>query len=82
MPVDGSARGRLAILGAGGFLGSHLTAALLERGHEVEAVDVDFSKLDLRHPRLDRVQARLSEPLIAEVVGRSATVLSHDSCWR
>jgi uncharacterized protein YbjT (DUF2867 family) len=37
---------RIAVLGAGGFLGSHLVPALLARTEaEIDAVDVTFGKL-------------------------------------
>src|SRR5206468_4105402 len=37
--------GRVAVLGAGGFIGSHLVPALLRRlGCEIDAVDFDFDK--------------------------------------
>jgi UDP-apiose/xylose synthase len=58
---------RIAVLGAGGFLGSHLVAALLARPDvEVDAVDVTLDKLGLQPPererRLRRVRARLDAP--------------------
>ena len=44
---------RIAVLGAGGFLGSHLVPALLERfGARIHAVDVDLRKLDTTDPRV------------------------------
>ena len=45
-------------LGAGGFIGSHLTHRLLEEGHAVTAVDIYSEKVDeiLDHPRLKFLQ--------------------------
>jgi nucleoside-diphosphate-sugar epimerase len=45
-------------LGAGGFIGSHLTRRLLDEGHSVTAVDLYTDKLGelLHHPRLTFVQ--------------------------
>jgi len=45
-------------LGAGGFIGSHLTRRLLDEGHSVTAVDLYTDKLGelLDHPRLTFVQ--------------------------
>jgi UDP-apiose/xylose synthase len=66
------------VLGAGGFLGSHLVPALLAQPDiVVEAVDVDFRKLALESPRLHRHRARVDEPgLLARVLERSDTVLT------
>src|SRR6185436_14133705 len=45
---------RILNLGAGGFIGSHLTQRLLNEGHTVTAVDLYSEKLSecLEHPRL------------------------------
>lgn len=68
----------VAVLGAGGFLGSHLVPALLAQPDlAVEAVDVDFRKLELQSPRLRKHRARVDEPgLLAGVVERSDVVLT------
>jgi UDP-apiose/xylose synthase len=68
----------VAVLGAGGFLGSHIVPALLARPElVVEAVDVDFRKLTVESPRLHRHRARVDEPgLLARVLERSDTVLT------
>ena len=45
--ISAGAPMRIAVLGAGGFIGSHLVPALLARfGCEIDAVDVDFAKLE------------------------------------
>jgi UDP-apiose/xylose synthase len=77
---------RIAVLGGGGFLGSHLVAALLgrqgvEADVEVEAVDVTFEKLATQPPdaerRLRRTVARVDAPgLIDDVTARCETVVS------
>jgi UDP-apiose/xylose synthase len=41
----GALPGRVAVLGGGGFLGSHLTTALLDQGVQVVALDRCFDKL-------------------------------------
>lgn len=61
-------------LGAGGFIGSHLTQRLLAEGHEVIAVDLWSDKVAefLSHPRLTFIQQDIRsrdwdlEPLVAE----------------
>jgi UDP-apiose/xylose synthase len=69
---------RIAVLGAGGFLGSHLVAGLIERfGCAIDAVDVDFEKLECEDERIQRITARVEDPsLIEEVTRRSTVVLS------
>jgi UDP-apiose/xylose synthase len=69
---------RITVLGAGGFIGSHVVPALLERfDYQIDAVDRDFSKLALEHPRLHKLQAGIEQPgLVAELVARSQLVIS------
>jgi UDP-apiose/xylose synthase len=69
---------RVAVLGAGGFIGSHLVPALLERfACHVDAVDVDLSKLECREPRVHRIEARVEDPgLIEAVTERCQVVIS------
>jgi len=69
---------RIAVLGAGGFLGSHLVPALLSRfGATIDAVDVDFRKLDRTDPRIVTTRARVEEPqLVRDIVGRCDVVVS------
>jgi UDP-apiose/xylose synthase len=70
---------RIAVLGAGGFLGSHLVPALLAaRDCTIDAVDVTFDKLaPTPGERVRRVQARLDRPgLLEEIVERCDVVLS------
>ena len=49
---------RILNLGAGGFIGSHLTERLLSEGHHVTALDLYADKIAelLQHPRLTFVQ--------------------------
>jgi len=69
---------RIAVLGAGGFLGSHLVPALIERfGCEVTAVDIDLRKLECEDPRIQRIEASVEEAsVVAEVTRRNDVVLS------
>jgi UDP-apiose/xylose synthase len=68
---------RIAVLGAGGFLGSHLVPALLAgRECEIDAVDVDLTKL-APAAGVRRMQARLDRPgLIEELVDRCEAIIS------
>ncbi len=69
---------RIAVLGAGGFIGSHLVPALVQRfGCEVDAVDVSFDKLTCDDPRVRRLQERIENPgVVEEVTRRSELVIS------
>jgi UDP-apiose/xylose synthase len=69
---------RIAVLGAGGFLGSHIAPALVAIGDaEIDAVDVQFDKLGPENGRIHRIRARIDQPgVIDEVVRRCDTVLS------
>lgn len=69
---------RIAVLGAGGFLGSHLVPRLLELGEvRVDAIDQDLHKLECRDARVNRRVARLEQPgLIDEVTSSADVVLS------
>jgi UDP-apiose/xylose synthase len=68
---------RIAVLGAGGFLGSHLVPALRAgRECEIDAVDVDLTKL-APADGVRRIQARLDRPgLIEELVDRCEVIIS------
>lgn len=58
---------RVAVLGAGGFIGSHLVEALLGRvASHVDAVDVDLTKLECRDARVRRIEARVETPGVVE----------------
>ena len=69
---------RIAVLGAGGFLGSHLVAALLRRpGGEIDAVDVGFQKLETRDPRVRRICMRVGQQDgIDRIVDQSDVIFS------
>ena len=60
---------RIAVLGAGGFIGSHLVPALARRWPcEIDAVDIDFRKLEWSDARVHRITARVEEPGVVEAV--------------
>jgi len=69
---------RIAVLGAGGFLGSHLVPGLIARfGCEIDAVDIDLRKLEYEDSRIQRIEASVEDPaLVAEVTRRADVVLS------
>ena len=70
---------RIAVLGAGGFLGSHLVPALLARTTAtIDAVDVTFAKLaPTPGDRVRRLQARLDRPgLLDELTAGCDVIVS------
>jgi len=69
---------RIAVLGAGGFIGSHLVPGLLERFDcEIDAVDLNFDKLECADPRVNRIQASIEDAsLVRDITSRSRVVLS------
>jgi UDP-apiose/xylose synthase len=84
MSNDSSSPQRIAVLGAGGFLGSHLVTALLARpGWQVDAVDLNLAKLpaDLPGARLRRIEADIrpglhQAGLLEELVDECDVVMS------
>ena len=64
---------RILVTGGGGFIGSHLVEALLERGHEVLCLDNFFtgSKANIVHllgrPGFELVRHDVVEPILLEV---------------
>ncbi len=69
------------VTGAAGFIGSHLTEALLARGDRVIAVDDESTgrrenlSAVLEHPRLTYVKASIAEPgIIAKLLDRAGEV--------
>jgi UDP-apiose/xylose synthase len=70
---------RIAVLGAGGFLGSHLVPALLARRDcVIDAVDVTFAKLaPTPADRVRRIEASIGQPgLLEEIVADNDLVVS------
>lgn len=69
---------RIAVLGAGGFVGSHLVPRLAARGDtEIVAVDRDLGKLAGGLRGVRRIEADISEPgLLEDVVGGAEAVVS------
>jgi len=66
----------ILVLGAGGFLGSHLVERLLERSNvTIEALDLNFDKLPARDPRLTLIESSVRD-LPHELVERADAVLS------
>lgn len=60
---------RIAVLGAGGFVGSHLVPALLARFDcTIDALDVSFDKLELCDPRVTRHPCRIEEPGVIDAI--------------
>ena len=68
---------KIALLGAGGMIGSRIAAEALARGHEVTAVVRTPGKLAAKHARLKEVQGdALNAASIAHVVAGQDAVIS------
>lgn len=67
---------RVAVLGAGGFIGSHLVPGLLERFDcQVDAIDIDLNKLECRDSRVRRILGRVEDLELVEQVTRQCQVV-------
>lgn len=66
---------RVVVLGAGGFIGSHLVPRLADGDTEIEAVDVNLNKLAPDLPGVRRRVARLGEPGLLEELAVGADVI-------
>ena len=69
---------RIAVLGAGGFIGSHLVPRLAGRfGAALDAIDLNFDKLATGLPGVNRIQASITDPgLLDEITERADIVIS------
>jgi UDP-apiose/xylose synthase len=69
---------RIAVLGAGGFVGSHLVPRLASRpGADIVAVDRNLDKLERGLPGVRRIEADIAQPgLLEELTGRADVVVS------
>jgi UDP-apiose/xylose synthase len=69
---------RIAVLGAGGFIGSHLVPRLAARADTtVDAVDISLDKLAPELPGVRRLEARIDQPgLLDELTARADVVVS------
>ena len=79
LPAEAATRPpRIAVLGAGGFIGSHLVPALAARWDQpIEAVDVNFDKLAPSTGRIKRTQASIRDPgVLDEITRRNDIVIS------
>ena len=67
---------RIAVLGAGGFVGSHLVPALAARaGVTVDAVDVNLDKLAPGLDNVRRIRASIDEPGLLDEIATTADVV-------
>jgi UDP-N-acetylglucosamine 4-epimerase len=76
---------RALVTGGGGFIGSHLTEALLKKGFEVRVLD-DFSTgkrenliFEHRTPSLDRVEGDIRDPALCQKVMERVDYVFHQA---
>jgi putative NADH-flavin reductase len=74
---------KVALIGATGFVGSHLLSELLERGHQVTAIVRNPDKLTLEHPNLVVKKGDvMNEAEVAALVsGLDAVISSFNAGW-
>jgi putative NADH-flavin reductase len=74
---------KVALIGATGFVGSHLLKEALQRGHEVTAIVRDPAKLAEKNPKLKVVQGDISDvPQLAKLLAGHDLVLSaYNAGW-
>jgi UDP-apiose/xylose synthase len=65
----------IAVLGAGGFLGSHLVTRLLAVGHTVSATDLHLDRLPVGHRDLTCIQGDITDPSVLDRGLRGANVV-------
>ncbi len=69
-------RPRIAVLGAGGFIGSHLVPALLNRlDCTIDAVDLTFDKLAPTDRRVNRIRSSIETKGLLEALTKAADVV-------
>ncbi len=74
---------KLALIGASGFVGSHVLAEALQRGYEVTAIVRNPGKISLTDNKLTVVKADVFqvEELSAILKGHDAVVSAYNSGW-
>jgi putative NADH-flavin reductase len=73
---------RIAIIGASGFIGSHVRDEALARGHQVTAIVRHPEKITVRNPRLNVVKADILKDKVDELVKGHDAVISAYSASR
>jgi putative NADH-flavin reductase len=73
---------RIAIIGASGFIGSHVRDEALTRGHQVTAIVRHPEKITVRNPRLTVVKADILKDKVDELVKGHDAVISAYSASR
>lgn len=78
MTETDSAPRRVLVTGAGGFIGSHLAADQLRRGHDVVAVDLDVGRIrHLEAPRFAAVEGDIGDPRLQDRIVRGVHTVFH-----
>jgi len=74
---------KIALIGASGFVGSHLVTEALNRGHHVTAIVRDPSKITTRHANLTIKAGDVrDENAVAELVkGHDAVLSAYNAGW-
>jgi len=73
----------IALIGASGFVGSHLLKEALNRGHKVTAIVRDASKITTTHPNLTvkSGDVRDEDTVVGLVKGHDAVLSAYNAGW-
>jgi putative NADH-flavin reductase len=74
---------KIAIIGATGFVGSHLVKEALQRGHQVTAIVRTAAKVKLNHPNLSVKQGDVlqQEELAGLLAGQEVVLSAYNAGW-
>jgi hypothetical protein len=75
---------KIAIIGATGFVGPHLVAEALKRGHQVTAIVRNPAKITLNHPNLSVRQGDVLRPeeLATLLSGQEVVLSAFNAGWK
>ncbi len=76
---------KIILIGASGFVGSHILTEALNRGHEVHAIVRDLNKLQVKNPNLSLIKTDIMEENELQDVfnaGYDAVISAYNSGWK
>jgi putative NADH-flavin reductase len=75
---------KIALIGASGFVGSHILKEALDRGHQVTAIVRNPEKITEKHPNLQAKKGDVfnTEEIAKLVSGHDAVISSYNAGWQ